>query len=334
MAERYKITDDNCLLVIRNNKEIKPQGKFLVDNHNRLFFWLNEPDDWRRKYGFPKRIEFIGNWKLNPNHDLELRLNRASELSGRDTLALKGNIVSVSAQELVFEINTVDKRGLSHVRLIKLSGSWQADQDNRLTFKVKKKGLPDTLTLDGEWQLNKDQQITYIYEKVNLKTRSRAYNTLTFQGFWYITNRNRMSYVLGTGTKSAFDFRVALESPNLYPQQGAIKYRLGIGVSKRRGKKDKIICLYGAWKFSRKLGLVFETEYNKGRIHSQEFGGEINLSQKDKFGFTLLNSRREPLGINLIFTRRFLKKLDAEAFAKLKRKTKESGIELGVKIPF
>ncbi|MFH1247925.1 MAG: hypothetical protein V1490_02085, partial [Candidatus Omnitrophota bacterium] len=144
--KRAYSVDKNNRLVIKDGRQKKViDGKFSVNKNNQLRYWLNEPDAWRRKYGFPKRIELTGNWKLNPNHDLELRLNRASELSGRDTLALKGNIVAVNAQELVFEINTVDKRGLSHVRLIKLSGSWQADQDNRLTFKVKKKGLPDTL---------------------------------------------------------------------------------------------------------------------------------------------------------------------------------------------
>ncbi|MBU0504067.1 MAG: hypothetical protein KKG43_06750, partial [Candidatus Omnitrophica bacterium] len=233
-----------------------------------------------------------------------------------------------------FEVKSVDKNGQSHFQILKLSGKWQADENNRLTFLVDKKETPDILTLEGAWEINQNQQITYTYETTETRKKPNVLNTLTFEGFWCITDRDRIGYILSKGSKSRFDFKVQVESADLHPKQGVIKYRLGIGI--REGNKDrqKIISLYGTWKFSRNLGLEFVMDYGQGRIKAIEFGSEVNLSRKDRITFSLINREKEPLGMKLIFTHRFLKELDAEAYLKLKANYKESGVEAGVKLPF
>ncbi len=159
---------------------------------------------------------------------------------------------------------------------------------------------------------------------------------MTFEGFWEINSNNRLTYILSRSTESRFEFRVQIESPNLYPQQGVIKYRLGIGLKGGRSFQNKIVSLYGTWKFSHKLGLIFEIDYGKNKFQNIEFGTNIHLNKKDEFVFSLTNKGKKPLGFNLIFTHNFLKQSSAETFFRLKDilDKKERALEAGVRIPF
>jgi len=336
MKYHYSVNPDNRLLVKSSSTKrfLAVDGRFGLDKNNQLVYWLNEPVSWRRKYGFGNKIVFKGQWQLNPNYDLEFTLAQNSSQFRNDRLAIKGEIVSCDNDELAFEVATIDKRGLTHIQLLKLSGAWQADELNRISFVVEKKASPETLTLQNIWQVNRNQQITFSYEKINLKTKTKISRNLTFQGFWQINSANRLTYILSHSSKSIFDFRAQLESPNLYPKEKAIKYRIGIGLREDRPQRVKIISLYGAWKFSRKLGVLFEMEYGRGNIRALKFDANANLSKKDQITLSLLARKGEPLGINLTFRHRFLKKLDAEAFLKLKKLEREAGIEAGLRIPF
>jgi len=131
---------------------------------------------------------------------------------------------------------------------------------------------------------------------------------------------------------SRFDFRAQIETPTIYPQEGVIKYRLGIGIKENR-VAEKIISLYGAWKFSRNLGLVFQMDYNREGLESIEFAADVSF-QENTVTFSLRNKEGKPLGITLTFTHRFLKGIDAETFIRLKRLGEESRVEAGLKIPF
>jgi len=327
-------------------------GRFSIDKNNRLIYWLNEPAAWRRLYNLPSKVSFIGNWKLNSNYDLELNLDETKSQYKGERLILKGEIISTDRDTLAFEIITHEKGlsptqlnrsstkgtvpAFSHIQLLKLTGSWQADEFNRIIFTIKKKALPDVITLEGSWQINKNQQITYIYEKTGLKTKTRISRILTFEGFWEISSNDRLTYILSQSTKSYFDFRVQIESPNLYPKEGLIKYRIGIGLAKDKPSRMKTICLYGSWKFSRKAGLTFQMDYGKGRFGDIEFGTNIYLNKKNEIIFFLTNKKKEPLGLNITFNHKFLKNSDAETFFRLKGllDKKETVIETGVRIPF
>jgi hypothetical protein len=127
---------------------------------------------------------------------------------------------------------------------------------------------------------------------------------------------------------------VQLESPSIYPQEKAIKYRIGIGIKEEGFTENKIISIYGTWKFSRKAGLIFKVDYGRSRIKEIEFATNIYLSKKDEVVFSLSSKEGEDLGICLTFNRKFLKKYAAEAYLRLKRQSKESALEAGVHIPF
>lgn len=332
--DRFSIDKSNRFIIKRKNKALSVNGRFSVDRYNRLIYWLNEPISWRKKYDLSRKITLEGNWKLNKNHDLEFNLaERIGE--GQDKpMVLRGDIISTEKDNLVFEIKSIDKRGLSRLQLIKLSGSWQADELNRVVFIVKKKALADTLTLRGSWQLNRNQQVIYTYEKADLKRKTKTLHTLTFAGFWQINNRNRLVYIFSSGSKSQFDLRAQLESPNLYPQEKTIKYRIGVGLKRGAPDLPKIISLYGAWKFHRRLGILFEMDYGRQGLKAIQFAGEIHLNKKNEFVISLVNNKRQPLGITVTFSRRFLKGFDAETFVRLKKMAQESAVEAGVRIPF
>ena len=319
----------------KKKKPLVVNGRFSVDKDNRLIYWLNEPLEWRRQYNFPRGIVFKGKWQLNSNYDLELILEEAKDQCKGDRLAIKGEIISTDSDTLVFEIKSIDRQGLSHIQLLKLSGIWQADEYNRLSFAVEKKASPDMLILKGIWQVNQNQQIIYVYEKTNLKRKTKTAHSLIFEGFWQINRSHRLTYILERSSSSRFDFRVQIESPNLYPKKGVVKYRLGIGLRGKKAPCDRIICLYGTWKFSRKLGLVFQMDYGQGQVQSLEFGTELSLTQRDKVTFALKNETGERLGINITFTHKFLKQNEAEAFLRLREVLqRESAIETGIRIPF
>jgi len=337
MKYKYSVDDNNQLMIKppEKGRPVVASGKFSIGQYNRLIYWLNEPAPWRREYGLAPKIVFKGKWQLNSDYDLELILKEAKDQCKGDRLAIKGEIISTDSDTLVFEIKSIDKQGLSHMQLLKLSGIWQADEYNRLSFAVEKKASPDMLTLEGIWQINQNQQIIYVYEKTNLKRKTKTSHILIFEGFWQINRSHRLTYILERSSGSRFDFRVQIESPNLYPKKGVVKYRLGIGLRGKKAPGDRVICLYGTWKFSRKLGLVFQMDYGQGQVQSLEFGTELSLTQRDKVTFALKNETGERLGINITFTHKFLKQNEAEVFLRLKEiLQRESAIETGIRIPF
>jgi len=338
MKYKYSIDNNNQLLIKPPKEKVsRPvRGRFSVDKNNRLVYWLNEPTNWRRIYNLPSKITFTGNWQLNPNYDLGLNLDKTKNQYGAERLTLKGEIISCDRDALAFEVASQDKQGLLHIQLLKLTGSWQADEFSRITFTVKKKTSPDTIILENAWQINKNQQIIYTYEKTNLITKSKTFHVLAFEGFWEINSSNRLTYILSRSLESCFDLRVQIESPNLYPKEGVIKYRLGIGLRKERLSRMETVCLYGTWKFNRRAGLVFQMDYGKGRLQGIEFGANVYLNKKDELVFSLTDKQKEPLGFNIIFNHKFLKDRDAQAFLRLKNiiNRKEAAIEAGVRIPF
>ena len=329
----YSVDEFNRLIIRRKNKKLVADGRFSLDKKNRLSYWLNEPASWIKENTLPKKLLFNGRWKLDSKYNLNLNLSKTGQKEA-DCLTFKGNIISAENNILAFEITSLDKCGNSHIQILQLGGYWQQDAFNRLCFVLSKKASPDTLVLEGAWELDKNQQIVYSYQKTLLKRKTKLVHTLSFSGYWQISQRNRLVYILSRNTNSQFTFCVQLDSPNIYPQDGLIKYRLGIGVRGTKFYKDRVVVLYGSWKFSRVLGLIFEIDYGQGRIKAIDFGIEAGLSKKDKITLMLRNKEGERLGISITFSHKFLKNTDAQAYVRLKRLEEESGVEAGVEVSF
>ena len=331
MKDIYQIDSQNNLIIKTKKQKLTPQGNFKITHNNRLNFWLNKPTEWLRKYNLPKRIEFSGRWSLNSNHDLELYLYQDKNLLQEEPLVLKGEIISAQPESLSFLIKNQNKNGVQKFKILKLTGYWQADEYNRINFLVEKKDNPDTLIFRNAWQINPNQKITYTYQKTDLITKAKTQNTIEFEGFWQINSSDKLTYILSGSDRSHFDFRIQKESLNLYPEDGKVKYRIGIGIKK---EKTQTIYLYGTWKFSKEGALLFEMDYGEGRIKAIEFSPVLNITKKDTISFSLYNFKNEPLGITINFSHRFLKELDAEFYLKIKNQLKEKAINVGVNIPF
>ncbi|MFA6129435.1 MAG: hypothetical protein WC731_00430 [Candidatus Omnitrophota bacterium] len=253
----------------------------------------------------------------------------------KDTL--RKRFIAAESDYLVIEtIQTLSSRGCqgqpkqSRLRILKLKGTWHANDYNELCFEVTlRKGPPETYTFKGSWKLNNNQQIEY--------TTEDGRDTLTFKGCWDISSANRLVYILEGSSTSRFEFKVQLESPVVYPKKGEIRYRIGIGIRQSHlTAPGQLLILYGEWRFGRNLGLTFQMYYGQGVVRAIEFGAEVTFG-RNKAIFALKNEFGKSLGITLTMTHKFLEHFDAEAFIKLKSRHNEhseQAIEVGITIPF
>ncbi len=255
------------------------------------------------------------------------------------SIKLRNNIrkrfIAAESDELVIEtIQTIEGDTLrsrvspgTKLRILKLKGTWRANDYNELCFEVTgRKGPPETYTFKGSWKLNNNQQIEY--------TSEDGRDKLIFKGYWNISSANRLVYFLEGSSTSRFEFKVQLESPSFYPKKGEIRYRIGIGIRQSRlSAPGQILILYGEWKFGRDLGLTFQMDYGQGKVRAIEFAAEVTFG-RNKVIFTLKDEFGKPLGIALTMTHKFLKSFDAQAFIRLKSRQKEQTIEAGISVPF
>ena len=317
-----------------SDKLLPIKGRFSIGKDNNLIYLVTESSAWRRQYKIPGKIEFQGKWSLNNNYDLVLDLQDSQKL-GKRKLVLKGKILDCQKNYLFFQTKTKSTGAKEAISFLKLRGFWQSDKFNRLTFEVTKKENPDTLAFKGLWSVNKNQKIIYLYQKTNLITKRKVFQKLVFDGFWQLSGKNRLRYVLAGSKGSFFDFRAYLQSNNLYPKKGAIKYRIGIGIKKGVGNyREKIISLYGTWKFSRRRGLSFESDYGEGKIRRIYFSAKINITKGKQIIFTLLGKDNKPIGASVTFKKQMFSKGDFEYFLRLKKEGKDYEVSAGLTLKF
>ena len=283
---------------------------------------------------FPTRKQTrLGRWSLTPNHDLALTLDERIGRSG-ESLTLVGKIISVDAGELVFAVRTRTEEGAEAIRLVKLSGSWRADPENRLTFAVSKGGdEEDLLTFQGAWEVGDHHEILYRYQKRDLATKEKTEEVLAFRGTWEIRENEALTYALTLSGDSRFDFRAALQSPSLIGKKNEIRYQIGIGLSGAKDFTVRKITLFGKWKLSRDLSLSFEMAYGDGARRAVLFGTTYHVNEEDEIIFALKSLEGKNLGIEVTFTRAFFKG-EGKAFLQFYKDAVESRIEGGVRIPF
>jgi len=257
---------------------------------------------------------------------------RTIRMKFKDTL--RRRFILAESDSLTIETITEFVQGLSpkgtvpeHLRILKLKGTWRANDYNELCFEATgRKGPPETFTFKGSWKLNNNQQIEWVSED--------GRDTLTFKGYWQLPSANRIVYILEGSSTSRFEFKVQLESPTLYPKKGQLRYRIGIGIRQSRlTLPGQLLILYGEWKFSRNLGLTFQMDYGKGKIKAIEFGATVTFG-RNKVILALKNELGKPLGIILTMTHKFLEHFDAEAFIRLKSRKDQYGVEAGITVPF
>lgn len=242
--------------------------------------------------------------------------------------SIRRRFIVAESNSLTLEtIQTESLTNRQRLRILKLKGTWRANEYNQLVFEVSgQKGSPEKFTFKGSWKINNNQQIEYVSKD--------GRDTLAFKGYWQIASASKLVYIFEGSSKSRFEFKVQLESPTLQPKKGEIRYRIGIGVRQRpKATPSQLVILYGEWKFGRNLGLTFQMDYGNGKVKSIEFGAEVTFG-RNNIQFALRNEFGESLGLTLTITHKFLKHFDAEVFIRLKSRQKEQAIEAGVAIPF
>lgn len=299
-------------------------GRFTVGIGNELSYHVKAP--LSADYNIPSQIRFKGKWSLTENHELRLALDRSSKNPFGDTITLKGDIIDVRANALLFAVTTKGREGIASTYVLTLGGSWAADSANRLSFQVEKEGgRPDILTFTGTWSIGRNHQIVYKYETARLIRKKRVTQELLFKGYWDIPGSLRISYVLNAASSSAFNFRT---SEALF-QGNRIQYELGIGIAKKVRPVARTITLDGTWNVSKDGGITFEVEYENGALHAIAFGAIARLTDRDTVEFALKSeAEHKDIGITVKLSRKLLLG-DGEAFIRLLASKEEQALYAG-----
>ncbi len=78
--------------------------------------------------------------------------------------SLRKRFIAAESDGLVIEtIQTESKTHRQHLRILKLKGTWRANDYNELCFEVSlRKGPPETYTFKGTWKLKKERFATVL----------------------------------------------------------------------------------------------------------------------------------------------------------------------------
>ena len=265
-----------------------------------------------------------GRWEIGPGHEIQYRSEGKDE-----EIRLKASILATEPGALVIALTErqADQRVVAQTA--RLTGTWHLNAKNRVVFEVeRRKGSPDTLSFRGAWRVGLSNEFIYSYEEISLKTKKKIERELVFSGFWELSDRNRLAYRLAADPDSAFRVRGAFQTQSLLAKKGEIRYQAGVEVNGRH--KAQTLVLFGKWKLSRSLELLFEMEYAGGGKHTIVFGGEFALGPSSRVSARLAGGEGKPLGVELVLTKEFLKK-DGVAFLRLARSLEDSRVEAGVR---
>ncbi|MGH7198408.1 MAG: hypothetical protein ACREH5_06700 [Candidatus Omnitrophota bacterium] len=265
-----------------------------------------------------------GRWEIGPNHEIQYRSEGKDE-----EIRLKTPILAAEPGALVIALTTKQAGQKVTTGTARLTGTWHLNAKNRVVFEVgREKGRTDVLAFKGAWRVGRSNEFIYSYEEISLKTKKKIRRELVFSGFWELSDRNRLTYRLAADSDSAFRIRGAFQTQSILAKKGEVRYQAGIEVSGRH--KIQTIVLFGKWKLSRDLELLFEMEYAGGGKRAIVFGGEFALGPSSRVTARLAGREEKPLGVELILTKEFLKK-DGLAFLRLMRSLEESRVEAGMR---
>lgn len=330
---RYELDPHNRLVVKESGKRLPISkfrrvldGTFRMGRSNSLRYHVKSSlDRSKSAIKVPHQLKLKGRWSLTDNHDLRLTLDKWGRKTFGDQITLQGEIVGAERDRLIFAVTTRTKERALSTYTLKLEGAWMADKKNRLVFRVRKaRSRYDTLTFDSAWELDKNHRIVYRYEKSGPVTKRRIRKSVYLRGYWDIARKGRLSYSLDARGDSSFDFKAGIGRV----KKSAIIHELAISVSRRRRPVRRIVALHGRWRVTRRLGLVFEVEYDRGEFHAIAFGAQARVGTGDTITFRLKSEEGSYLGLELTIKKRFLGG-DGEAFFRALKRYNEIGIYAG-----
>ncbi len=328
---RYEIDPYNRLVICGSDKKSGlPKfrqvidGRFKVDENNELSYRVKAP--LPEDENVPHQVRFKGAWSLTDDHELRLTLDGQGRQTLGDQVTLQGEILDVNKGSLMFAVTTTAKDGNRSTYVLNLGGIWKADENNRLSFHIRKeRGRYDILNFNCAWEINKDHQIIYQYEKASLVKKKSETHALVFKGCWDINDAGRISYLLGKNTDSSFDFQTSVDIFS----ENRIKYELGIGLEGRAEPVKRTVTLSGRWNLKKDIGLIFEMKYENKKTKQMVFGADIRLKDGDTVLFKLkAGAQNIDTGAELELSHKILDG-DGEAFLRLLKMNGESAVYAG-----
>ncbi len=310
-----------------------------------------------------------GRWRLDDRHRLSYAAERndSPRLGRRRTeeFELETSLVAAEPEALIISITAKQEDGIITTSIVKLNGKWRANENNQIEFEVERKsGKSDILTFTGSWKLNDSQQIIYSYQQRYLKQKTTTTETLTFKGHWDISKKNRLTYLLEGSSDESFRFRGTFQTPSIVAKKGEIRYQLAPAANRSRdsspqlgrswgqlgtevesklvrkgrgvkgtNRRTQTVTLFGKWKLSDELELIFEMEYGDKRKYEIRFGAEFELGDGYTLTAKLINPKGKSFGVEVILNKEFLDG-NAQAFLRLRKSLEESAIEAGITIPW
>lgn len=331
---RYAFDELNQLIIRDTHQALTPErlveGRVRIDRQNRLRYRARRAP---AAGGGSGRDDYAldGTWTLSPSHQLGVLLHPSRE-GEEEAVFLKGSLVDVKDDALIVSLAHRTREGEPTSQRAALSGRWQADDRNRLTFLVAKAdGAEDRVVLDGAWMVDARQQLLYRYEEPQSGRRRAVVQTLRFAGRWELASSSELAYRLDATDRSSFRFRVALQSPTLNAADGRIAYQAGIQLSDGR-TISRTVALFGTWKLNRDLSVSFELPDAGGRRRAFTFSGRYAWRSRHAVSVQLSRRDGQPLGIAVTFSRSWVN--DKTLFLRLERMGEDARILGGVQIRF
>lgn len=293
-----------------------------------------------------------GKWEITPHH--EVVYTAKGPPPEQKEVLVRGSLIAAEPEALVLSVSSKEDKKRTVTGLVKLKGRWKLDPQNRIQFEAKRAlDQKDKLTFQGLWKVNDRHQVVYSYETKEVlkgkgKRRRRVRKSvqeLVFKGSWDISGKNRLTYLIGGDSDSAFRFRGTFQTKSIFAKEGEIRYQAGVEIRKqtaagrlRKPYEPITIVLFGKWKISRDYDISFELESASGEKQTLLFGfsyfpdvsflppslvpDEIKLHLKSQSG--------HPLGLELILTKDFFD--NVQTFVRFVKSVEESRLEAGVKV--
>ena len=283
--------------------------------------------------------------ELTPENEVVYR-----EQGGDKKAVFTGSLVAAEPDLLVISVAVQEDEKHTVTGSVKLSGKWELDEKNRITFSVKR-GLDryDKLTFQGAWEVNDNFQVTYSFETNTQPQHSGSSQQivkqeLVFEGHWDISEKNCLTYLIGVDSESSFRFRGTFETKSILAKEGEICYQVGVEYELKTGECKSVtqtITLFGKWKLSDDLALSFELECTDGRKASISVGVELDLEKfkggcpllPDKVTVNLTSSEGDPLGVEIVLTKDLFEG-NVQTFVRFRESLKETAVEAGITIPW
>lgn len=273
-----------------------------------------------------RSVALEGAWRLTRAHQLAFRVKQTGEAPPEHAF-LKASLAGAGSNALDAAWED-DRAGSGRRRQFRLSGRWEADALNRLSFLVERgQGGEDRLVFGGGWEVGPHHELQYRYRRTGSARREQ---TLAFEGAWDVTGRDRLVYRVSGASKSVFEFRAGLQSPSLFAREGALVYQIGIGAG--LGRVRRRVTLFGRWKLNRDLSVAFEIPYARGRVEAIRFEGTWVFGPRDQVQVALAGRDGRALGVSVTFSREVAP--DRHLFLQLRRQAEERAVVGGVTVRF